>query len=184
PVPPLPVGQVPGGCTAGGARRQPWTRHRGPRAPAGTQPRQRLCRFRVRQGEPRPQAVQPVAHATVPQEEGALPGGSAPFALLDRGCRLLRKNPVLLDVLAPLGRYVGIREDRLDRTLRLTGSAIDTFVGVYVVLVFRLVDAVHGADFDAARVLDGNAGFGNDVRHLLAPELVPVKGRSPGTGAR
>src|SRR3954462_2929757 len=72
---------------------------------------------------------------------------------------------VLLDVAGPLCRHVRVRENRLDGTPGLTRTAVDAFIGVDVVLMVRLVDAVHGADLDAARVFGPDARPGDDVGH-------------------
>src|SRR3990170_6130785 len=82
---------------------------------------------------------------------------------------LVRLEPlaVLGDVPLPLRWDVVLEVDRVHRADRLAGGAVDAGVGVDVVLLvlFRGVDAVNGADIDAAGVLGADAGFGDDVRH-------------------
>ena len=65
----------------------------------------------------------------------------------------------------PLLRQRVLREDRLDRALRLARTAVDALLGVDDEDAARLVDAVHGADVDARAVFDVDAGLGDDVRH-------------------
>src|SRR5690606_29422710 len=79
---------------------------------------------------------------------------------------LLKERPVLLDVAGPLRRDIGVREDRGDRALRLARATIYALIRVDVILILALVDAVHRADLDAARVLGADTGLGDDVRHL------------------
>jgi hypothetical protein len=72
---------------------------------------------------------------------------------------------VLLEIAGPLLRDVRIGEDRLDGTLRLTGTTIDALVRLNIELVVALVDAVHRAHLDAASVFRVEARLGNDVSH-------------------
>src|SRR5581483_317151 len=62
-----------------------------------------------------------------------------------------------------------LREDRLDRALRLAGAAVDALLRVDDEDPIRLVDAVHRADVHAGFVFDVDAGFGDDVRHGANP---------------
>ncbi len=82
--------------------------------------------------------------------------------------RLVRLEPltVLLDVALPLLGDVILEVDRVHRAYGLAGGAIDAGVWVDVVLlvVFAAVDAIDGADVDAALVLGADAGFRDDVR--------------------
>src|SRR3990172_3646921 len=82
----------------------------------------------------------------------------------------LEPLPVPGDVPLPLLRHVVLEVDRVHGTDRLAGGAVDAGVGVDVVLLvlFRGVDAVDGADVDAAGVLGADAGFGDDVGHRRA----------------
>src|SRR5262249_34246120 len=72
-------------------------------------------------------------------------------------------------------------EDRVPRTLRLAGAAVDALVGVNVellrpLLVVRtgvLVDAVDGAHRDASRVETIHAEPRDDVRHVGAVPSAP-----------
>ena len=61
---------------------------------------------------------------------------------------------------------LGVRLDHIDRTFRLANPAIDTLVGMDHEHILALVEAVHGADFDAVGVLALDADFSDDVRHL------------------
>src|SRR5262249_34639089 len=86
---------------------------------------------------------------------------------------------VLLDEVLPFLRNAVVGENRLDRAGGFARLAVDALVGMDVVLVFALVNAVHGADFDAGLVLHSDAGFGDDERH----EVPPGDGRAPRAGA-
>src|ERR671932_1815601 len=68
---------------------------------------------------------------------------------------------VLLHILGDL--VLGV--DRLDRALRLTGTAIDALFGVDQELIPTVVDAVHRTHLNAALVLRADAGLGYDVGH-------------------
>src|SRR5437867_12365707 len=70
-----------------------------------------------------------------------------------------------LDEGTPLVRQRVLREDRLDRTLRLACPAIDALLRVDHEDAVGLVDAVHGTDIHAGQVLDVDTGLGDDVRH-------------------
>src|SRR6185437_6338690 len=65
----------------------------------------------------------------------------------------------------PLRRERVLREDRLDRALRLAGAAVDALLGVDHEDALELVDAVDRADVHAGEVFDVDAGLGDDVRH-------------------
>src|SRR5581483_4380392 len=58
-----------------------------------------------------------------------------------------------------------LREDRLDRALRLAGPAVDALLRVDDEDAVRLVDAVDRAHVDARAVFDVDARFRDDVRH-------------------
>src|SRR5205814_5399022 len=86
-----------------------------------------------------------------------------------------------LDVVLPLigGRI--LREDRGHRALRLACATVDALIGIDEVhrVLFLGVDAVHGADVDATRVLDAYARLGDHVGHgLVASSRVIAKCRS------
>jgi hypothetical protein len=69
------------------------------------------------------------------------------------------------------GHHV-FRVDRLDRTGRLTGAAVDTFVWVdekHPIFPFGKVDAVYWANVDARLIHDVDARFRNYVRQLILP---------------
>src|SRR5947207_10957019 len=57
------------------------------------------------------------------------------------------------------------REDRLDRTLRFAGTAIDALLRINHEDAVRLMNAVDRADIDTGKVLDVDARLGDDVRH-------------------
>ena len=80
----------------------------------------------------------------------------------------LEVGDVLRDVVAPFGGHIRVREDRLHRTLGLARPAVDALIRVDEVLVVGLVDAVHGAHLDAARVLCADARLRDYVGHHSA----------------
>src|SRR5262245_49027171 len=102
---------------------------------------------------------------------------SARFRRIGTARRLL---PVLvpvrvdLDVLLPLLGNEVVLEDRLDRTDRLAGPAVDAglridveqLLGREIRLVLGGVDAVHGTYTHTCGVLGSNAGFSDRVGHL------------------
>src|SRR5262245_31721650 len=65
----------------------------------------------------------------------------------------------------PLVRHLVLGEDRLDRAYGLASAAVDALIGVNEELGVAFIDAVDRADLNAGLVLDGDAGFGDDVRH-------------------
>src|SRR5262245_40794075 len=81
------------------------------------------------------------------------------------GSLLLEEHPVLLDERQPLLGHAVVGEDRLDRAGGLAGLAVDALVGVDVIHVLALVDAVDGTHLDARLVLDADTGFGDDEGH-------------------
>src|SRR6476469_4761185 len=81
------------------------------------------------------------------------------------GLALLEELPVLRDEVLPLLGDAVVRKDGLDRAGRLACLAVDALVGMDVVLVLALVDAVDGAHFDAGLVPHPDARLGNDERH-------------------
>jgi hypothetical protein len=84
-----------------------------------------------------------------------------------------------LDEALPLFRHFLLGKDRGDGTSGLAGAAIDALVGIDIELdglgesrfVFARMDAVHRADVDACSVFGVDAGFGNDIRHILSSNL-------------
>src|ERR1700676_276517 len=64
-----------------------------------------------------------------------------------------------------LGRLLAVRHDCLDRALGLADAAVDAFLGIDHQHVLALVEAIHGADFDAVHVLALDAGIVDDVGH-------------------
>src|SRR5689334_22304633 len=83
---------------------------------------------------------------------------------------VLEVRPILVDERLPFLGHAVVREDRLHRTRRLARLAIDAFVGMDVVLVFALVDAVDGAHLDARLVLHTDARLGDHERHEFLRE--------------
>ena len=64
-----------------------------------------------------------------------------------------------------LKRRLGVGLNRLDRAFGLAHPAVDALVRVDDEHVLALVEAIHGADFDAVHVLALDAVFGDDVSH-------------------
>lgn len=89
---------------------------------------------------------------------------------------------VYLDVRQPAVGDVAFCEDGFDRTGRNARAAVNADLRIDVEhLVGRLaVNAVHGTDVDAAAVLGTDAGFRDDVGHVLTitPEGGPDSDRS------
>jgi len=83
---------------------------------------------------------------------------------------------VNLNVMLPLLRDVFVTVNRLDRTGRLAGAAINAFIrmdikllgGFEISLILTRVDAIHGADVDTSRILRADAGFANNVNSHYA----------------
>ena len=65
----------------------------------------------------------------------------------------------------PLSRQFIFHKNCINRSLRLTKSAIDTFVGVDEELVISLVDAVDWTNSYARFVFDADTGFSNHIGH-------------------
>src|SRR5262249_42658846 len=63
----------------------------------------------------------------------------------------------------PLIRKRVLREDRLDRALRLAGAAVDALLRIDDKDPVGLVDAVHRTDVHAGAVFDVDTGLGDDV---------------------
>src|SRR5579862_624187 len=74
---------------------------------------------------------------------------------------------------------LGIGLDRVDRAFRLADPAIDAFIGVDDQHIFALVEAIHGADFNAVHVFAFDAIVVDDVGHIhtlngLFASLAPI----------
>jgi hypothetical protein len=63
---------------------------------------------------------------------------------------------------------LGVRLDRVDWTFGFAHAAIDAFIRVNHKHVLALVEAVHGAHFDAVHGFAANAALVNDVGQLSA----------------
>jgi hypothetical protein len=64
---------------------------------------------------------------------------------------------------------LGIRLNRIDWTFRYTQAAINAFVGMDDEHILALVEAVHGAHFDAVHGFAANAAIVDDVGQFYAP---------------
>src|SRR5437870_11026815 len=119
-------------------------------------------------GEPPLQKIQARGTPENAQQAWRAAAGRVQLSLgrrLDPGM-VLEKLLVQLDEVLPLiGRLV-FREDRLHRTHRLTGAAVDAFVRMDEEHRVAFVDAVHRTHLDAGLVLYVDARLGNDIRHL------------------
>src|SRR5689334_24812818 len=89
---------------------------------------------------------------------------------------VLEMRPILVDERLPLLGHAVVREDRLHGTRGFARLAIDAFVGMDVVLVFALVDAVDGAHLDARLVLHTDARLGDHERHGNPPSRPALEG--------
>ena len=69
------------------------------------------------------------------------------------------------NVVVPLFRKFILFVNGLSGTLRLTGAAVNTVLGVNYQKVHSLVKAVYGAHVYAVGVLSVDAGLSNDVGH-------------------
>ncbi len=58
-------------------------------------------------------------------------------------------------------------EDGLNRAFRNTGFAVDALIRVDIQHLFAFVETLHRANDDAIGVLAVEAGFGNNVSHLI-----------------
>lgn len=81
---------------------------------------------------------------------------------------------VLLGVAFPFHRHVCIRENRLNRTLRLARPAVDTLVGMNVELVLAFIYAIDRADLYATRIVRADTGFSNNVCHSFTRLPCPI----------
>ena len=75
--------------------------------------------------------------------------------------------------------WLGIRLDCLGRAFWLADPAIDALIGVDDQHVFTLVEAIHGADFDAVHVFAFDAIVVDDIGHIhtlngLFARLAPI----------
>jgi hypothetical protein len=82
---------------------------------------------------------------------------------------------VLGDILLQIGRDVLFRKDRSDGTLGLARAAIDALVRMDEQLLGTFVYAVHWTHVHTGAVLGIDAGFGNDVRHVVFPSCGGAK---------
>jgi hypothetical protein len=108
------------------------------------------------------------------------------FPVLGVGRRLLfgrdigpSFGEIRVDFQPLFGARLGIGLDRFNRAFRLTDTAIDTFVGMDNEHIFALVEAIHGANFDAIHVFAFDAIVVDDVGHLhtlkrLFASLAPI----------
>ena len=62
---------------------------------------------------------------------------------------------------------INIRNNCLSGAFRLTDATIDALVRMNDQHVLTLVETINRADFNTVGVLALDAGFGNDVRHIL-----------------
>jgi len=91
-------------------------------------------------------------------------------------------NLVFLYIIFPLHRHICVRENRLNRTLRLTCTAIDTLIGMDVELVLAFIDTVDWANLNTTRVVRIDTGLGDDIGHgftrlsRLIPATTAAKG--------
>ena len=65
--------------------------------------------------------------------------------------------------------WSGIRRNGIDGTFRFANATVDAFVGMDDEHVLALVEAVHGAHFDAVHGFAANAAFVDDVGQLSVP---------------
>jgi hypothetical protein len=68
-------------------------------------------------------------------------------------------------IISPLLRKVILVIDRFNRTHRLTGATVHTFIGMNVEHSVTFIDAVHGTFINAGTVLHIDTGKGDDVGH-------------------
>ena len=98
-------------------------------------------------------------------------------------------RPILLDVDLPLLRQVGGGENGTHRTLRLTGTTGDAFVGVNVELVFAAIDRIDRTHVYTGPVLHADARLGYHIEQkplwglgLLRPRWSePERGHDSGS---
>src|ERR687898_494259 len=67
-----------------------------------------------------------------------------------------------------LQALLGVGQDGVGRAFGLADAAVDAFVGIDDQHVLALVEAIHGADFDAVHVLAFDASLGHDIGHATA----------------
>jgi len=83
----------------------------------------------------------------------------------------LKELAILLDVALPLLWYGVIGEDGLDRAFWFARATINAFVGVDVILVVTLINAIHRTDRHARGVFRADARLSNNVWHRC---LLPI----------
>ena len=99
------------------------------------------------------------------RNHGMIRIGGSNLARSTWGANRLEEDGVYFTVLLPLTRDVVFIIDRLHRTDRLTGAAIDTFIGLDVEHPSALVNAVHRTLFDTGLILYIHTRLGDYVGH-------------------
>jgi hypothetical protein len=94
-------------------------------------------------------------------------GHTSAFLSCDE-CGLAEELDVLLDIACPVIGDIFLWENSLNWALRLTGSTIDALVGVDVVLILALVNAIGRAHVNTRGVFYSNTWFTNDTGHTAA----------------
>ena len=74
-------------------------------------------------------------------------------------------NLVFLYIIFPLHGHICVRENRLNGTLRLTCTTINTLIGMNVELVLALIDTVDWTNFNTTRVVRIDTGLGDNIGH-------------------
>src|SRR5262245_57919091 len=78
-----------------------------------------------------------------------------------------KERAVLRGIALPLLGHRVVGEDRLDRALRLARPAVNALVGVDVILVIALVDAVDWADGNTRGILGTDTRLRDNIGHGL-----------------
>jgi len=99
------------------------------------------------------------------RNHGMIRIGGSNLARSTWGPNCLEEGGVYFTVLLPLTRDIVFIIDRLHRTDRLTGAAIDTFIGLDVEHPSPLVNAVHRTLFDTGLILYIHTRLGDYVGH-------------------
>src|SRR5688500_4556452 len=80
---------------------------------------------------------------------------------------------------------LGVGKDRLGRAFGLADAAIDAFARIDDEHVLAFVEAVDRTHLDAIHIFAPDAGFGDDIGHLLLPVgPIPKLGPLPSSTAR
>ena len=74
-------------------------------------------------------------------------------------------NLVFLYIIFTLHGHICVRENRLNGTLRLTCTTIDTLIGMNVELVLALIDTVDWTNFNTTRVVRIDTWLSDNVGH-------------------